>query len=122
MYIELDGLRLLVDPVFSNYASPINGIGRRRYHPPPIAMTDLPRIDAVMILHDHYDHLGMRTIQYLSSKGALLPNSRQETEAHPLGVFVVTFEPIAKHSIFEGCAHDQAQGADRCWHEGPPGS
>ncbi|MDH3692735.1 MAG: MBL fold metallo-hydrolase [Gammaproteobacteria bacterium] len=69
VYMELDGLRLLVDPVFSNYASPISGIGPKRFHPPPIAITDLPRIDAVIISHDHYDHLDMRTIQYLSSKG-----------------------------------------------------
>jgi L-ascorbate metabolism protein UlaG (beta-lactamase superfamily) len=69
VYIELDGLRLLVDPVFSNHASPLSGIGPKRFHAPPIAMTDLPKIDAVMISHDHYDHLDMRTIQYLSSKG-----------------------------------------------------
>jgi L-ascorbate metabolism protein UlaG (beta-lactamase superfamily) len=69
VYIELDGLRLLLDPVFSNYASPFSGIGPKRFHAPPIAMTDLPTIDAVIISHDHYDHLDMRTIQYLSSKG-----------------------------------------------------
>ena len=70
VYIELDGFRLLVDPVFSNYASPFNGIGPKRTHPLPIALADLPRIDVVMISHDHYDHLDMLTIQYLSSKGA----------------------------------------------------
>jgi L-ascorbate metabolism protein UlaG (beta-lactamase superfamily) len=69
VYMELDGLRLLLDPVFSDYASPVDGIGPKRFHPPPIAITDLPDIDAVMISHDHYDHLDMRTIQYLSSKG-----------------------------------------------------
>ena len=67
--IELDGLRLLIDPVFSDYASPFDGIGPKRFHPPPIAMTDLPVIDAVIISHDHYDHLDMRTVQYLSSNG-----------------------------------------------------
>jgi len=67
-YIELDGFRLMVDPVFSDYASPFNGIGPKRTHPPPIALADLPRIDVVMISHDHYDHLDMRTIQYLSSR------------------------------------------------------
>ena len=77
VYIELDGLRLLVDPVFSNYASPFSGIGPKRFHAPPIAMTDLPRIDAVMISHDHYDHLDMRTIQYLSP--------REHTFLFPLG-------------------------------------
>lgn len=69
VYMELDGLRFLVDPVFSDYASPISGIGPKRFHPPPIALVDLPKIDAVLISHDHYDHLDMRTVQYLSSKG-----------------------------------------------------
>jgi len=69
VYVELDGFRLLVDPVFSEYASPFNGIGPKRTHPPPITLADLPRIDVVMISHDHYDHLDMRTIQFLSPKG-----------------------------------------------------
>ena len=69
VYIELDGLRLLVDPVFSDYASPLDGMGPQRFHPSPIAMTELPMIDAVIISHDHYDHLDMNTVQYLSSKG-----------------------------------------------------
>jgi len=69
VYIELDGFRLLVDPVFSDYASPFDGIGPKRFHPLPITMTDLPVIDAVIVSHDHYDHLDMRTVQYLSSRG-----------------------------------------------------
>jgi len=69
VFIELDGFRLLLDPVFSEYASPFNFIGPKRFHPPPIALKDLPKIDAVMISHDHYDHLDIKTIQYLSSKG-----------------------------------------------------
>lgn len=69
VYIELDGLRLLVDPVFSDYASPFAGVGPKRFHPSPIAMPDLPKIDAVIVSHDHYDHLDMRTVQYLSSTG-----------------------------------------------------
>ncbi|MFC1673446.1 MBL fold metallo-hydrolase [Pseudomonadota bacterium] len=69
VYIELDGLRFLIDPVFSGYASPLDGIGPKRFHPSPIALTDLPLIDAVIVSHDHYDHLDMDTVQYLSSKG-----------------------------------------------------
>jgi len=68
VYVELDGQRLLVDPVFSEYASPF-GVGPRRFHPPPIALADLPHIDAVLITHDHYDHLDMRTVQALSGRG-----------------------------------------------------
>jgi L-ascorbate metabolism protein UlaG (beta-lactamase superfamily) len=71
VYMELDGLRLLVDPVFADYASPVDGIGPKRSHPLPVAMTDLPAIDAVLISHDHADHLDMRTVQYLASKESL---------------------------------------------------
>jgi L-ascorbate metabolism protein UlaG (beta-lactamase superfamily) len=69
LYLEIDGLRLLVDPVFSEYASPFD-MGPRRFHPPPIALAELPAIDAVLITHDHYDHLDMRTVQQLAKRGA----------------------------------------------------
>ena len=69
VYIEIDGTRMLVDPVFSEYASPF-AVGPKRFHPPPIALADLPAIDAVLITHDHYDHLDMRTIQHLAQHGA----------------------------------------------------
>ena len=69
VYIEIDGVRLLVDPMFSDYASPFD-LGPKRFHPPPIALADLPPIDAVLITHDHYDHLDMRTVQQLARAGA----------------------------------------------------
>lgn len=68
VYIEIDGLRLLVDPVFSDYASPFE-IGPKRFHPPPLALAALPRIDIVLITHDHYDHLDMTTVQALARRG-----------------------------------------------------
>ncbi len=68
--MELDGLRLLVDPIFSDYASPVQGVGPKRFHSAPIALFDLPKIDAVMISHDHYDHLDMATVQHLARQGS----------------------------------------------------
>lgn len=68
VFIEVDGLRLLVDPIFSDYASPFD-IGPKRFHAPPILLKDLPVIDAVLITHDHYDHLDMRTVQHLAGLG-----------------------------------------------------
>ena len=61
VYIEIDGLRLLVDPVFSDHASPF-AFGPKRFHPPPIALDDLPKIDAVLVTHNHYDHMDTGTI------------------------------------------------------------
>ncbi len=69
VYLEIDGYRIMVDPVLSEYASPISGIGPKRFHPSPIALEDLPKIDAVMISHDHYDHLDMKTVQHLALMG-----------------------------------------------------
>lgn len=69
VYLELDGYRILVDPILSDYASPISGIGPKRFHPSPIALEDLPKIDAVVISHDHYDHLDMETVQHLARNG-----------------------------------------------------
>lgn len=67
-YVEIDGLRLLMDPVFSDYASPFD-VGPKRFHPPPIALDALPPIDAVVVSHDHYDHLDMATIRHLAERG-----------------------------------------------------
>jgi L-ascorbate metabolism protein UlaG (beta-lactamase superfamily) len=66
VYVEIDGVRMLVDPIFSDYASPFD-FGPKRFHPPPIALTELPPIDAVLITHDHYDHLDMHTVQQLAA-------------------------------------------------------
>ena len=67
-YVELDGLRLLLDPVFGERVSPLP-IGPRRFHPAPIALAELPRIDAVLISQDHYDHLDMDTVRHLAARG-----------------------------------------------------
>ncbi|MBE2254287.1 MAG: MBL fold metallo-hydrolase [Myxococcus sp.] len=67
--VELDGAVVLTDPMFSERASPSTLVGPARFHPPPLALSDVPRLDAVVISHDHYDHLDMRSIQALSARG-----------------------------------------------------
>ncbi len=66
--VEIDGVRLMTDPVLSDRVSPVP-IGPKRMHAPPIKLADLSGIDAVLISHDHYDHLDMKTIQHLASQG-----------------------------------------------------
>lgn len=68
--VELDRKRILIDPVFSERASIFMWAGPRRFQPAPIQARDLPAIDAVLISHDHYDHLDEPTIRELVDKTA----------------------------------------------------
>lgn len=60
--VEVDGHYVLADPVFSDRVSPSGAIGPRRLHPLPMDAADLPQLDAVIISHDHYDHLDTATV------------------------------------------------------------
>ncbi len=68
MLVDLEGARFLVDPVWSEHAAPSPLLGVRRFYEPPLALDDLPVLDAVVISHDHYDHLDMPTIQALAAR------------------------------------------------------
>jgi L-ascorbate metabolism protein UlaG (beta-lactamase superfamily) len=61
--VQIDGVNVLTDPLWSDRPSPLSWLGPKRWYAPPIALADLPRIDAVVISHDHYDHLDRATIQ-----------------------------------------------------------
>ena len=63
--VQMDEYRVLTDPVFSERVTPVPGVGPRRFHPVPVAVEDLPPIHAVVISHDHYDHLDMASIKQL---------------------------------------------------------
>ncbi|KAF9466653.1 N-acyl-phosphatidylethanolamine-hydrolyzing phospholipase D [Collybia nuda] len=62
------GARVLFDPVFSDRCSPSQWIGPKRFTPPPCKIEDMPEIDAVVISHNHYDHLDTHTIRTLSQR------------------------------------------------------
>jgi len=66
MLIEIDGVRVLVDPVWDQRASPVSWAGPKRFFPPPLSLDQLPPLDVVLISHDHYDHFGAQTIRHLS--------------------------------------------------------
>jgi L-ascorbate metabolism protein UlaG (beta-lactamase superfamily) len=67
--LELDGARVLTDPVFGERASPLSFAGPRRFHPTPAKITELPELDAVVLSHDHYDHMCKASIVELAKRG-----------------------------------------------------
>lgn len=66
--LKMGGEFLLTDPVFSERASPVQWAGPLRFHQPPISIADLPPIKAVILSHDHYDHLDEHAIKALAGK------------------------------------------------------
>ena len=73
--IEIDGLRVLTDPVWGPRASPSTLMGPKRFQAAPIALSSMPEIDVVVISHDHYDHLDYPTIRELASTSTMFVTS-----------------------------------------------
>ncbi|QNK81811.1 MBL fold metallo-hydrolase [Nakamurella sp. PAMC28650] len=63
--IELDGHWILADPVWGDRVSPSPTVGPLRLHPVPMTLEEVPQLDAIVISHDHYDHLDLPTVQSL---------------------------------------------------------
>ncbi|MDQ3243973.1 MAG: MBL fold metallo-hydrolase [Gemmatimonadota bacterium] len=68
--VEIDGARILFDPVWARRASPSSLIGPKRFHEPPLALDDLPPLDAIVASHDHYDHLDRGVVRALARSTA----------------------------------------------------
>jgi L-ascorbate metabolism protein UlaG (beta-lactamase superfamily) len=64
--VEIDGVRILTDPVWGPRASPSILLGPKRFQPVPVSLREMPPVDVVMISHDHYDHLDYPTIRALA--------------------------------------------------------
>ncbi|MCP2252554.1 L-ascorbate metabolism protein UlaG, beta-lactamase superfamily [Prauserella aidingensis] len=103
--VELDGARVLVDPMWSDRASPSRWFGPRRLFAPPQPLAELPEPDVVLISHDHYDHLDMRTVGELARRTTAL-------FVVPLGVGAhLRRWGVPAHRITELDWHDETRSA-----------
>jgi L-ascorbate metabolism protein UlaG (beta-lactamase superfamily) len=75
LLLEIDGTRVLTDPVWGERASPSRFMGPRRFQPIPVAISELPRVDAIVISHDHYDHLDRASVIELAKLGVPIVTS-----------------------------------------------
>jgi L-ascorbate metabolism protein UlaG (beta-lactamase superfamily) len=66
--IQVGGLNILTDPIWSERASPVTFAGPKRIRPPGVAISDLPEIDLILISHNHYDHLDTETLKQLRQR------------------------------------------------------
>ncbi|MEB8339657.1 MBL fold metallo-hydrolase [Streptomyces endophyticus] len=96
---EIDGVRVLFDPVWGERCSPFAFVGPKRLHPAPLPLAALGPVDVVVISHDHYDHLDMPTIKALAHTDTVF--------AVPLGV--------GAHLEHWGVPADRLRELD--WHE-----
>jgi L-ascorbate metabolism protein UlaG (beta-lactamase superfamily) len=66
LLVEIDGARVLIDPVWEQRAAPVQWFGPKRFFAPTLRLDQIPRIDVVLVSHDHYDHLGANTLRNLA--------------------------------------------------------
>ena len=67
--VQIDGLNILIDPIWSDRCSPVSWLGPKRHSQPAIRFDDLPHIDLVLVSHNHYDHLDLPTLKRLAKRG-----------------------------------------------------
>jgi L-ascorbate metabolism protein UlaG (beta-lactamase superfamily) len=73
--LELDGKRVLTDPVFGNRVGPTSWIGPKRFHEVPAELEELPAVDCVVLSHDHFDHLCAPTMKRLAKRNVPIVTS-----------------------------------------------
>ena len=98
--IQVNGMNILTDPVFSKRASPVSWAGPKRYTEPAMTIDELPPIDAVVISHNHYDHLDLPSIEALGNDPVWLVPLRNKHILEHVGVTnVVELDWWESHTV-----------------------
>ena len=103
--IQVAGLNLLTDPFFSRRASPVQWAGPKRVRPPGLALDQLPRIDAVLVSHNHYDHMDLPSIRRLFDR-------HRPRVLAPLGNAAILARSRRKLDVTEGDWGDRVELGD----------
>ena len=98
--IQMDGVNILTDPIWSHRCSPFSFMGPERMRPPGLSFEDLPKIDMVLISHNHYDHLDVPTLENLITRD-------QPTFILPLGIQKMNIFKNQSVQVFDW--YDRAQ-------------
>lgn len=93
LLVTLNGVTFLTDPTWSATASPL-ALGPSRFVGPPLSLEDLPHIDFVVVSHNHYDHMDLKTLKTLESRGARI------------------FVPLANAYLLEGLGAERVTEMD----------
>jgi L-ascorbate metabolism protein UlaG (beta-lactamase superfamily) len=112
MLLEIDGMRVLIDPVWDERASPRQWFGPKRFFAAPLPLEELPKLDVVLVSHDHYDHLGEGTVRRLAASAAAEAQWVTPLEvAHILQEFGVRPGQIAELDWMDQASVDGDAGA-----------
>lgn len=87
--VQLDGMNILTDPIFSDRCSPVQWAGPKRLSPPAFSMDSLPAIDVIVISHNHYDHLDRTTVEHLGTTARWLVPLKVKQWFEDLGIQTV---------------------------------
>lgn len=110
VFVQMEGVNILCDPLFSERCSPtfkvagvelLKHFGYKRYRPVPCKIADLPRVDVVLISHDHYDHLDTESIMEVKEK---FPQAKY-------------YVPMGLKEWFTSCGCVEANIEERQWWE-----
>lgn len=98
--VQAGGLNVLTDPMFSERAFPVQMAGPKRQQAPGVALADLPPIDAVVISHNHYDHLDRQSVFDLNQRSQNMPIEKRTVFLVPLGL-KAWFQEVGIENVVE---------------------